>query len=188
MSRGAGASSWLFQHRSRQYRANRCASKTLTFSQVRHVTRRLAIVLHYVTKAVEPNVRGHVAGVRTVERFVNAEGSRLLSIVELGSANWLVANVMLSSCPDYVVGAAQESRPTVDIRIIPDSPRRRAIGGFMRLSSGKEEPFEAVIVYEDGHTSHHPFGLLMEGEAFLRSHNSMRWPPEPLRAAPPPPP
>jgi len=63
-------------------------------------------------------------------------------------------------------------------------PRRRAVGGFMRLTPGQAEPFQAVIVYEDGHTSEHPFRLSREGEAFLREHNSMMWPPEPLRAAP----
>ena len=69
---------------------------------------------------------------------------------------------------------------------LPEGPRRRAVGGFMRLTLGQAAQFEAVILYEDGHTSEHPFQLQREGEAFLRAHNSMKWPPEPLRASPAP--
>ena len=68
--------------------------------------------------------------------------------------------------------------------VLPDSLRRRAIGGFMRIAPGQLRQFEAVILYEDGHTTEHPFRLLSEGEAFLRAHNSMKWPPEQLRKSP----
>jgi hypothetical protein len=71
-------------------------------------------------------------------------------------------------------------------QVTPDGRGRRAIGGFMRRAPGQTKQFEAVIFYEDGHTSEHPFQLLSEGEAFLREHNSMLWPPEPLRASPNP--
>ncbi len=43
----------------------------------------------------------------------------------------------------------------------------------MVLTPGKTEPFKAVLTYEDGHTSEHPFHSLQEGEAFLRDHNAM---------------
>lgn len=52
-------------------------------------------------------------------------------------------------------------------------PRRRATGGRMVLTPEATSPFIAVLTYEDGHTSEHPFQSLREGEAFLRSHNAM---------------
>jgi hypothetical protein len=61
------------------------------------------------------------------------------------------------------------------------SSGRRAVAGFMRMPLGTTASFEAVLVYEDGHTSAHPFHLMRDGEAFLRKHNAMRWPVEPLR-------
>lgn len=52
-------------------------------------------------------------------------------------------------------------------------PRRRATGGRMVVVPGTTNQFRAVLTYEDGHTSEHPFASLQEGEAFLRSNNAM---------------
>jgi hypothetical protein len=52
-------------------------------------------------------------------------------------------------------------------------PRRRAVNGRMVLCRGSSEPYKAVLTYEDGRTSEHPFRSLREGEAFLRDVGSM---------------
>jgi len=66
----------------------------------------------------------------------------------------------------------------------PDQPRRRVAGGRVVLTAGTDDPYKAVLVYEDGHTSEHLFNTCKEGEAFLRGHASMVLP-EPLRMTPP---
>lgn len=48
-------------------------------------------------------------------------------------------------------------------------PRRRPTHGRMVLTPGETARYKAVLVYEDGRTSEHPFSALREGEAFLRS-------------------
>lgn len=53
------------------------------------------------------------------------------------------------------------------------SPRRRAINGRMVLCRGSSEPYKAVLNYEDGRTTEHPFPSLRQGEAFLRAAGSM---------------
>lgn len=54
-----------------------------------------------------------------------------------------------------------------------DRPRRRATGGRMVLTPGNAGLFKAVVTYEDGHTTEHPFETLQDGEAFLRSRNAV---------------
>ena len=66
----------------------------------------------------------------------------------------------------------------------PDNPKRRTAAGHMVVTPAEAEPYKAVIYYEDGHTAEHPFSSLQAGEAFLRTHNAMVWPAEPLRATP----
>ena len=58
--------------------------------------------------------------------------------------------------------------------------RRRTTAGHMVVTPGQPEPYKAVLVYEDGRTSERPFHSMQEGEAFLREHSAMVWPPEPL--------
>jgi len=58
----------------------------------------------------------------------------------------------------------------------PDKPRRRVTAGRMVLTPGRAEPYKAVLMYEDGHTSEHPFHCLKEGEAFLRGHDRLYYP------------
>ena len=55
----------------------------------------------------------------------------------------------------------------------PNQLRRRVSVGRMVLTPGHTEPYKAVLVYEDGHTSDHPFPSLKEGEAFLRGHGAV---------------
>lgn len=43
----------------------------------------------------------------------------------------------------------------------------------MVLTPGNAGLFKAVVTYEDGHTTEHPFGTLQDGEAFLRSRNAV---------------
>lgn len=50
-----------------------------------------------------------------------------------------------------------------------EKPRRRANGGRVVLTPGSEQPFKAIVTFEDGHISEHPFASLQEGEAFLRA-------------------
>lgn len=76
----------------------------------------------------------------------------------------------------------------MDVNTAHHRPRRRAIGGYMVLSPSKAARYKAVLTFEDGHTSEHPFHSLQEGEAFLRRENSMTWPPEPPPTAPVEPP
>jgi hypothetical protein len=54
----------------------------------------------------------------------------------------------------------------------------------MVLTPEAPQPFKAVLIYEDGHTSEHPFQTCREGEVFLRTHSAMVPPPEPSRRAP----
>lgn len=42
----------------------------------------------------------------------------------------------------------------------------------MVLTPGSSERYKAVLIYEDGRTSEHPFASLREGEAFLRGESS----------------
>ena len=39
------------------------------------------------------------------------------------------------------------------------------------LTAGEAEPYKAVITYEDGRTSEHPFQTMKDGEAFLRGES-----------------
>ena len=55
----------------------------------------------------------------------------------------------------------------------PNQLRRRVSVGRMVLTRGHAEPYKAVLVYEDGHTSDHPFHSMREGEAFLRGHGAI---------------
>jgi hypothetical protein len=42
----------------------------------------------------------------------------------------------------------------------------------MVLTPGNAGLFKAVVTYEDGHTTEHPFDTLQDGEAFLRIRNA----------------
>jgi len=68
---------------------------------------------------------------------------------------------------------SEELKAMESIAMMPGEPRRRATGGRIVLTNGNPGPFKAILVYEDGHTSEHPFQSLQEGEAFLRGHNAM---------------
>jgi len=60
--------------------------------------------------------------------------------------------------------------------MIPDKPRRRVTVGKMVVTASDVGPYKAVLTYEDGHTSEHPFHRLQEGEAFLRGHGCSIFP------------
>ena len=60
--------------------------------------------------------------------------------------------------------------------MMPDKPRRRVTAGRMVLTRGSAEPYKAVLIFEDGHTSEHPFQCLKEGEAFIRGHDRLNYP------------
>ena len=51
-----------------------------------------------------------------------------------------------------------------------ENPKRRTAAGHMVVTPADADPYKAVVYYEDGHTSEHPFNSLQAGEAFLRAH------------------
>ena len=65
--------------------------------------------------------------------------------------------------------AWEDEGGSIDERVPKDRRSNRVVSGRMVQAGGPDQPYKAVLTYEDGHTTERACATMREGEAYIRS-------------------